>query len=130
MKKKDWFNKIINNNRAEDNQNLNQGDEVSENKGKVVGADDPFFDGIWGKNGIVTKTKGQEEQTKTQSEGVYGVDIQEAMFGEPDKYLNNVSSSKYNNNVVTEPEFVKDDMSSRTTEDAEEQIVEENIEGS
>ena len=121
-KNKDWLNKIINDNIAEDNQNLN--------KGKVVGTDDPFFDGIWGKNGIVTKTKGQEKQTKIQSEGVYEVDIQEAMFGEPDKYLNNVNSSKNNNNVVTEPEFVKDDMSSQTTEDAEEQIVEENIEGS
>ena len=80
---------------------------------------------------VAAKTKGQEKQTKIQSEGVYEVDIQEAMFGEPDKYLNNVSSSKYNNNnVLTESEFVKDDMSSQTTEDAEEQIVEENIEGS
>ena len=129
-KNKDWLNKIINDNIAEDNQNLKQDDEVSENKGKVVEADDPFFDGIWGENGIVVKTKGQEKQTKIQS-GVYGVDIQEAMFGEPDKYLNNVSSSKYNNNnVLTESEFVKDDMSSQTTEDAEEQIVEKNIEGS
>ena len=129
-KNKDWLNKIINDNIAEDNQNLKQDDEVSENKGKVVEADDAFFDGIWGENGIVVKTKGQEKQTKIQS-GVYGVDIQEAMFGEPDKYLNNVSSSKYNNNnVLTESEFVKDDMSSQTTEDAEEQIVEENIEGS
>ena len=65
---------------------------------KVVEAYDPFFDGIWGKNGTVTKTKGQEEQTKIQSEGVYKVDIQEAMFGEPDKYLNKVRSSKNNNN--------------------------------
>lgn len=139
MKKKNdkWLDDIMNDNqpvdnKVEDNQESKQETEVNENKKEVVEVDSLFED-IWGKNGAVTKRKEQEAQTKASSESAYEVDIQEALFGIPDNYLKNASSSKNendNDNFVIDPEFGKVNTSSQTTEDAEEQIVEENIGGS
>lgn len=103
-KNKDWLEDIMN-----DNQPSTQENEASEEKRETI--------------------KEQEAQTKTRSKSAYEVDIQEALFGITDNYLKNESSSE-NDNVVIDFEFGKVNTSSQTVEDVEEQIVEENIEGS
>ncbi len=113
-----WFEDIMNDsqpvgNKVEDNEELKQENGV--NKNQKVGGVDLLFESMLGNNDSVTKRL--EVPTKTQSEGVHEVDILEAIFGEPDKYLNNASSGENEND-------------NDTVEDAEEYIVEENIEGS
>lgn len=117
MRKKNdkWLEDIMNDNqpigdKVKDNPNLNQGNEASEEKRETI--------------------KEPAVQTKTTSESAYEVDIQKALFGIPDNYLKNKSSSENgnnnNDNFVIDFEFGKVNTSSQTTE---KHIVEENIGG-